>query len=76
MVVTTSDHVGVLIVRVWHEEASLDAPLLARVTFRRDVVAETVQETAAAAGVDDVCELVRGWLTEFVEAAAIDASER
>jgi hypothetical protein len=52
---------GVLVLRVWCED---DETLRARIMHTLDVVSET-RTNVAAAGVDDICGVVRSWLELF-----------
>ena len=60
MVVEASGHVGVLIVRAWHE--GIDRQLRIRVTYRRDVLPASRTVATAATTADEVCGHVRTWL--------------
>jgi hypothetical protein len=60
------ERTGVLVVRIWIEAPfSPGESLRARITFRHDLDTGKT-DTAAAASVDQVVEIVRAWLERFV----------
>ena len=56
---------GFLLVRLWIEGATEDAAFRARLTYRPDATVSE-EEVASAATVDQVCEVVRGWVGAFL----------
>jgi hypothetical protein len=65
------ERTGVLVVRIWIEAPFRPGESLrARITSREDVDADDT-DTAAAASVDQVVEIVRDWLDRFVAAERV-----
>ena len=59
---TGRERVGILVIRIWVEG---EAEPRARITASMDV-AQPRETTVTASSVDEACQLVRDWLTEFV----------
>jgi hypothetical protein len=75
------DRVGLLVIRVWVEagseiEAGVGSKRMrARLTAIGDLAERGVEpEIVAAAGIDDVCDQVRRWLTGFLVARDAEAA--
>jgi hypothetical protein len=56
---------GFLLMRLWIEGEIQDPALRARLTYRPDATVSE-EEVTSAATVDQVCEVVRGWLDTFL----------
>jgi hypothetical protein len=56
--------VGVLVVRLWLEPADESRTVRARITATGDVLGGETR-TCVAAGVDEICAVVCGWIGEF-----------
>lgn len=70
---TGAERTGVMVVRVWLEDAHRD-PLRVTLTSRLDV--EGGEETRRTAGsVEAACEVLREWLEEFLAGAGRSARE-
>ena len=66
------ERVGVLVIRIWVEG---EAEPRARITASMDV-AQPRQTTVMASSVDEVCTIVRDWLTRFMPPdQGVDAGE-
>jgi hypothetical protein len=63
------ERVGALVLRAWLEGTPDRPQLRVRLVGRMDVT-QDVEDTAAAATVDDALVLVRDWLTRFLSTAA------
>ena len=62
---SSADRGGFLLVRLWIEGESQDAAFRARLTYRPDTT-DAQEEVASAATVDQVCEVVRAWVGDFL----------
>jgi hypothetical protein len=62
---SSADRGGFLLVRLWIEGEIQDPAFRARLTYRPDATVSE-EEVASAATVDQVCEVVRGWLDTFL----------
>lgn len=62
------DKVGVFVMTVWLEHTE-SRGIRARMTHSLDVLSSET-EVSAAAGVEDICSHVHGWLHQFVDAAS------
>ena len=75
MVPHAEDRVGVLVARVWLEASPSGIGLRGRVTVEMDLLAPGSRvETTAVAGIDEVCDVVRRWMTAFVEGSGAGRS--
>jgi hypothetical protein len=61
---TAHDRAGVIVIRVWLEDASTPVPR-ARITATTDL-ASTEHVVDAAEGVDEILAAVRSWLDAFL----------
>ena len=62
---SSADRGGFLLVRLWIEGESQDAAFRARLTYHPDATVSE-EKVASAATVDQVCEVVRGWVDAFL----------
>jgi hypothetical protein len=63
----------VLVVRLWLEPADPSGTVRARITATGDVLGGE-SRTCVAAGVDEICAVVCGWIGEFAGQAGGDAA--
>jgi hypothetical protein len=71
MAATSSERVGVLVLRLWLEGTTDQPELRARIRATIDVTTPGVkEETFACAGVDDTCASVCRWVTRFAARSA------
>jgi hypothetical protein len=66
------EHSGVLVVRAWIEDEE-SSGLRARIT--RSVGFDLDERVATATSIDEVCDEVRAWLSELLEAAEAGSAE-